>query len=184
MRFFRLLLLLLLMAPAAPAADYSVFTHQSIIDSTWADCLLPLLRQRYPPKSGSRPRATLTARRLRLAVSQLLPAVARAGWLSNRAQIRKASPRARRRDYVYRGSQRRFRKEFDRRLVMAGPGGYMLADVTCGELLRTLQQHDFEQLTPTLQQNILAFFATGPLHQSHRKRKPKHEEEPQEAERS
>jgi hypothetical protein len=48
MRFYRLLLLLLLVAPATPAAAYSVLTHQSIIDSTWTDCLLPLLRQRYP----------------------------------------------------------------------------------------------------------------------------------------
>ena len=44
----RLALLLLLLLTAAPASAYSVLTHQSVIDSTWADYLLPLLRQRYP----------------------------------------------------------------------------------------------------------------------------------------
>jgi hypothetical protein len=48
MRFFRLLLLCLLLAPAAPAAAYSVLTHQSVIDSTWDKCVLPLLQKRYP----------------------------------------------------------------------------------------------------------------------------------------
>ncbi|MCC3152096.1 zinc dependent phospholipase C family protein [Hymenobacter sp. BT770] len=44
----RVLLLLLLAAPVAPAAAYSVLTHQAVIDSTWEPCLVPLLRQRYP----------------------------------------------------------------------------------------------------------------------------------------
>jgi len=44
----RLFLFLLLLAPAAPAAAYSVLTHQAIIDSTWEACLVPLLHQHYP----------------------------------------------------------------------------------------------------------------------------------------
>ena len=44
----RLLLFCLLLAPAAPAAAYSVLTHQAVIDSTWDDCLQPLLQRRYP----------------------------------------------------------------------------------------------------------------------------------------
>ena len=46
--FRRLFLLLLLAAPAAPAAAFSVLTHQAVIDTTWDDCLLPLLKARYP----------------------------------------------------------------------------------------------------------------------------------------
>jgi hypothetical protein len=45
---FRLLFFLLLAAPAAPAAAYSVLTHQAIIDTTWADCIAPLLQHQYP----------------------------------------------------------------------------------------------------------------------------------------
>ena len=44
----RLLLFCLLLAPTAPAAAYSVLTHQAVIDSTWDDCLQPLLQRRYP----------------------------------------------------------------------------------------------------------------------------------------
>jgi len=44
----RSLLFVLLLAPAAPAAAYSVLTHQAIIDSTWNNALLPLLSRRYP----------------------------------------------------------------------------------------------------------------------------------------
>ncbi|MBH8559796.1 zinc dependent phospholipase C family protein [Hymenobacter negativus] len=45
---FRLLLFLLLAAPAAPSAAYSVLTHQAIVDTTWADCIAPLLQRHYP----------------------------------------------------------------------------------------------------------------------------------------
>lgn len=45
---FRLLLLLLLAMPSAPAAAYSVLTHQAVIDSTWNKTLVPLLRHHYP----------------------------------------------------------------------------------------------------------------------------------------
>lgn len=43
-----LFLLLLLAAPAAPAAAYSVLTHQAIVDTTWADCIAPQLERHYP----------------------------------------------------------------------------------------------------------------------------------------
>lgn len=45
---FRLLLFLLLAAPLAPAAAYSVLTHQAVVDSTWDACLAPLLQHHYP----------------------------------------------------------------------------------------------------------------------------------------
>lgn len=45
---FRILLLLLLATPMAPAAAYSVLTHQAIIDTTWDRCLVPRLQHQYP----------------------------------------------------------------------------------------------------------------------------------------
>ncbi|GAB3845274.1 hypothetical protein GCM10028822_03500 [Hymenobacter terrigena] len=45
--FFRLLFFLLL-GSAAPASAYSVLTHQAIVDTTWADCIAPLLQRHYP----------------------------------------------------------------------------------------------------------------------------------------
>ena len=45
---FRILLLLLLAAPVAPAAAYSVLTHQAIIDTTWDRYLAPQLQHHYP----------------------------------------------------------------------------------------------------------------------------------------
>ncbi|GAB3571391.1 zinc dependent phospholipase C family protein [Hymenobacter daeguensis] len=45
---FRLLLVLLLAAACGPARAYSVLTHQAVVDSTWDDCLAPLLRHHYP----------------------------------------------------------------------------------------------------------------------------------------
>jgi hypothetical protein len=43
-----LFFLLLLAAPAAPAAAYSVLTHQAIIDTTWNSCIVPQLQRHYP----------------------------------------------------------------------------------------------------------------------------------------
>jgi len=48
----------------------------------------------------------------RFSVQQLIPTAARAAWHAERKQIRKLSPRARRRDYVYRQSPRAFRREY------------------------------------------------------------------------
>lgn len=176
----------------------------------------------------------------RLAVNQLLPAAARAAWVNQRKEIRKISPRARRRDYVYHSSRREYQKEFGKDAQYPGLGArilsgvlsilpkigplrafafkvpspadearfrqgyrdalvryvvlvreqptdtiaaraasrlpntnldtgrptqpteYMLADVTYQQLLRELQKDKFKRLTPALQQNILAFYATGP----------------------
>ena len=53
---FRLFLLLLLAAPLAPAAAYSVLTHQAVVDSTWDQSLAPLLHRHYP---GGTPEAAL-----------------------------------------------------------------------------------------------------------------------------
>lgn len=53
MRVFVLALLLLLTMTTAPAAAYSVLTHQAVIDSTWDECLAPLLQRRYPGATDS-----------------------------------------------------------------------------------------------------------------------------------
>ena len=44
----RFLFFLLLATPAAPAAAYSVLTHQAIVDSTWNESIAPLLQRHYP----------------------------------------------------------------------------------------------------------------------------------------
>ncbi|OGX91223.1 zinc dependent phospholipase C family protein [Hymenobacter coccineus] len=46
-RFFTLLLLVSALG-LAPAAAYSVLTHQANVDSCWKPCLLPALQRRYP----------------------------------------------------------------------------------------------------------------------------------------
>ncbi|QDA59225.1 zinc dependent phospholipase C family protein [Hymenobacter jejuensis] len=48
----------------------------------------------------------------RFAVQQLIPTAARAAWHAERKNIRKLDPQARRRDYVYRQSERKFRREY------------------------------------------------------------------------
>lgn len=174
----------------------------------------------------------------RLAVNQVLPAAARAAWHNQRSQIIKASPTARRRDYVYHTNRRKFRREYGKEYEWPGfgarllaslinllpkigplrtyafkvptaedgarfhksyhdslvrfrtlaaaqptdtaasapplpntnldtgrpthPTDYVLADVTYDNLLRELRKRKFEHLTPSLQQDILAFFAAGP----------------------
>jgi hypothetical protein len=174
----------------------------------------------------------------RFAVSQLIPVAARAAWHYKKDDIRKLSPRARRRDYLHRVNERQYRKEFGKeyqkpgfgarilsyfirvlpkigplkpfafklptpeaqtlfrasfRTVMtnycaqvarqpadsaAAPltlvntdfdtghttkaGEYALADETYGEWLRKLADKKFENTTPALRQNILAFYGTEP----------------------
>ncbi|MDQ2773160.1 MAG: zinc dependent phospholipase C family protein [Bacteroidota bacterium] len=172
----------------------------------------------------------------RFAVNQLLPATARAAWQSQRKEIRKMSPQARRRDYRYKASPGAFRKEFGSgyerpgfgaramafvinllpkigplktyafklpdaageakfrasyRAVLAQfvllarqqpadtasahtlpdtnldtgqptrPATYALADQTYNELLRELNKHQFEHLTPALRQALLAYYIKG-----------------------
>ena len=63
----------------------------------------------------------------RFAVNQLLPAAARAAWHHKRDDIRKLSPRARRRDYLYKNQPRRFRKEFGHDYERPGFGARVLA---------------------------------------------------------
>ncbi|MFD1874717.1 zinc dependent phospholipase C family protein [Hymenobacter bucti] len=65
----------------------------------------------------------------RLAVNQLLPAAARAAWHNQRDEIRKASPTARRRDYVYHTNRRKFRREYGKEYEWPGFGARLLSGV-------------------------------------------------------
>jgi hypothetical protein len=65
----------------------------------------------------------------RLAVNQLLPAAARAAWVNKRKEIRQASPRARRRDYVFHMSRRQYRQEFGDNHEQPGIGARILSAV-------------------------------------------------------
>jgi hypothetical protein len=65
----------------------------------------------------------------RFAVNQLLPAAARAAWQQKRQEIRALSPRARRRDYLYKHHPRKFRKEFGHDYERPGFGARVLAFV-------------------------------------------------------
>ncbi len=63
----------------------------------------------------------------RLAVNQLLPAAARAAWHNQRDAIRKTSPTARRRDYVYHTNRRKFRREYGKEYEWPGFGARLLS---------------------------------------------------------
>ncbi|GAB3636176.1 hypothetical protein GCM10027422_17660 [Hymenobacter arcticus] len=63
----------------------------------------------------------------RLAVNQLLPAAARAAWVNQRKAIRKISPRARRRDYVYHSSRREYQQEFGKDAQWPGLGARIMS---------------------------------------------------------
>ena len=71
----------------------------------------------------------LSVATFRFAVNQLLPAAARAAWHSQRQEIRRLSPRARRRDYLYQANPRRFRQEFGKEYERPGFGARVMAAV-------------------------------------------------------
>lgn len=65
----------------------------------------------------------------RFAVKELIPLATRAAWQSKRDDIRKLSPKARRRDYVYHLSQRQYRKEFGGSYQRPGLGARLLSGI-------------------------------------------------------
>ncbi|OUJ75240.1 zinc dependent phospholipase C family protein [Hymenobacter crusticola] len=65
----------------------------------------------------------------RFAVNQLLPAAARAAWHSQRKKIRQVSPRARRREYLYKTNKHKFEKEFGTAYEKPGFGARLMAKV-------------------------------------------------------
>ncbi|UYZ61057.1 zinc dependent phospholipase C family protein [Hymenobacter latericus] len=65
----------------------------------------------------------------RFSISQLIPTATRAAWHSQRDEIRKLSPNARRRDYVYRYNERQYRREFGGAYQRPGLGARLLSGV-------------------------------------------------------
>jgi len=65
----------------------------------------------------------------RFAVNQLLPAAARAAWHSQREKIRQVSPRARRREYMYKTNRRQFKRELGTEYEKPGFGARLMAKV-------------------------------------------------------
>jgi hypothetical protein len=65
----------------------------------------------------------------RFAVNQLLPAAARAAWHSQRKKIRQVSPRARRREYLYKTNKRKFEQEFGTEYEKPGFGARLMAKI-------------------------------------------------------
>lgn len=69
--------------------------------------------------------ASVTA--FRFAVNQLIPVATRAAWHHQRREIRRLSPRARRREYLYQANRRRFEQEYGRNYERPGFGARVLA---------------------------------------------------------
>ncbi|MCB2408355.1 zinc dependent phospholipase C family protein [Hymenobacter lucidus] len=63
----------------------------------------------------------------RFAVRQLIPVASRAAWQSQKKEIRELSPRARRREYVYTESERKFRKQYGTAYEHPGTGARILS---------------------------------------------------------
>ncbi|MBC6607243.1 zinc dependent phospholipase C family protein [Hymenobacter sp. BT188] len=89
----------------------------------------------------------------RFAVRQLIPIAARAAWHAERDEIRKLSPQARRRDYMYRQSEREYRRQYGTDYQKPGFGARMLSLVVrVLPKIGPLQPFAFKLPTPEAQQ--------------------------------
>jgi hypothetical protein len=89
----------------------------------------------------------------RFAVRELIPIAARAAWHAERDEIRKLSPRARRRDYVYRQSERAYRRQYGTNYQKPGFGARMLSLVVrVLPKIGPLQPFAFKLPTPEAQE--------------------------------
>jgi len=75
------------------------------------------------------PNVDLSVATFRYTVNHLLPTAARAAWHSQRKEIRRLNPRARRRDYLYKTNRRKFEQEFGDDYERPGFGARLLAKV-------------------------------------------------------
>ncbi|SMB90186.1 conserved hypothetical protein, partial [Hymenobacter roseosalivarius DSM 11622] len=89
----------------------------------------------------------------RFAVRQLIPIAARAAWHAERNEIRKLSPQARRRDYMYRQSERAYRRQYGADYQKPGFGARMLSLVVrVLPKIGPLQPFAFKLPTPEAQE--------------------------------
>jgi hypothetical protein len=102
----------------------------------------------------------LSVATFRFAVSQLIPTAARAAWHAERANIRQLDPRARRRDYLYRHNERRFRREYGPSYDKPGLGARLMAQVIkVLPKIGPLRPFAFKLPTPEAQQLFKQSFA-------------------------
>lgn len=88
----------------------------------------------------------------RFSVMQLIPTAARAAWHAERKNIRKLDRGARRRDYIYHQSERRFRQEYGVTYDKPGFGARVLAKVVAVlPKIGPLQPFAFKLPTPEAQ---------------------------------
>ncbi|UYZ65100.1 zinc dependent phospholipase C family protein [Hymenobacter weizhouensis] len=97
----------------------------------------------------------------RFAVRSLIPIASRAAWQSQRKEIRRLSPRARRREYVYRQSERAYRREFGTTYEHPGTGARMLSYVVrVLPKIGPLKPFAFTLPTPEAQELFKASFSS------------------------
>ncbi|WP_100334867.1 zinc dependent phospholipase C family protein [Hymenobacter chitinivorans] len=95
----------------------------------------------------------------RFAVRQLIPVASRAAWQSQKKDIRKLSPLARRREYVYKQSERKFRKQFGTAYEHPGTGARVLSYfVRVLPKIGPLKPFAFRPPTPQAQELFKASF--------------------------
>jgi hypothetical protein len=95
----------------------------------------------------------------RFAVRQLIPIASRAAWQSQRKEIRRLSPRARRREYVYHQSEKEYRKLYGTSYETPGTGARILSYfVRVLPKIGPLRPFAFKLPTPEAQELFKASF--------------------------
>ncbi|OON68743.1 zinc dependent phospholipase C family protein [Hymenobacter sp. CRA2] len=102
----------------------------------------------------------LSVTTFRFAVSQLIPTAARAAWHAERDEIRKLSPQARRRDYLYRHNEQAFRREYGTSYDKPGLGARLMSKaIKVLPKIGPLRPFAFKVPTPEAQQLFRQSFA-------------------------
>ncbi|QJX47664.1 zinc dependent phospholipase C family protein [Hymenobacter taeanensis] len=95
----------------------------------------------------------------RFAVRSLIPIASRAAWQSQKKEIRRLSPRARRREYVYKQSEREYRKLYGSDYQVPGTGARVLSYfVRVLPKIGPLKPFAFKLPTPEAQKLFLSSF--------------------------
>ncbi|TGD82838.1 zinc dependent phospholipase C family protein [Hymenobacter wooponensis] len=95
----------------------------------------------------------------RFAVRSLIPIASRAAWQSQKKEIRRLSPRARRREYVYKQSEHQYRKQYGTDYQVPGTGARVLSYfVRVLPKIGPLRPFAFKLPTPEAQELFLASF--------------------------